>query len=75
MRRRLSEIAHMSIIGLILILALIGFLVWAITSLIPMDGRIKNLIVIVALIVCVLVVLNAFGLLDGLKSVSVPRIR
>jgi hypothetical protein len=63
----------MEILVLLVWLALIGFAAWALTTLIPMDATIARGIQIVALIICVLIVLQAFGLLTSLGTV--PRLR
>lgn len=47
---------------IIITLALFGLLVWAINQFIPMDGRFKNLINIVAIILVILYLLNVFWL-------------
>jgi hypothetical protein len=63
----------MDILVLLVWLALIGFAAWALTNFIPMDGRIAAGIQILAFIICVLIVLQAFGLLHSLGTV--PRLR
>lgn len=60
----------MSLIYLLLILALIGVITWAIITYIPMPQGIKTLIVIVAVVGCVLYVMGAFGVV--LPSMRVP---
>ena len=57
-------------IQLIVSIALIGLLVWAITTLIPMPANFSRAINVIALVIVVLLVLQAFGLVHG-----VPRIR
>lgn len=64
----------MSLIYLIIVLALVGLLVWAITNYVPMDSGIKKLIVIVAIVACVLYVLQVFGVLGAIDTVHVGRI-
>lgn len=59
---------------LFLYLAAIGVIVWAITTYIPMQQPIKNLILFVAIICAVVVVLQAFGLMHPLSQ-PVPRVR
>jgi hypothetical protein len=61
----------MSLITLILVLVCVGAVLWAINTYVPMDGKIKNLLNIVVIIVLVLWLLRAFGLLDALSSVTV----
>lgn len=60
-------------IGLILTLALLGLIAWAIVTYIPMPQPIKTLIVIVIVVFCILIVVNAFGLLN--YDVGIPRLR
>jgi len=50
---------------LIIALCVLGVLLWLINSFIPMDGKIKQVVNIVVLLVAVLVVLQAFGILPG----------
>jgi hypothetical protein len=55
----------MSIIGLILVIVLVGVLLWAVESFIPMAAPIKRLLQVVVVIVLILWLLQAFGLLGG----------
>lgn len=61
-------------IGLIVVVALLGFVTWAIVSLVPMPERIKQIVIVVAVICIVFYVLGAFGILP-LHDVSVPQLR
>lgn len=58
-----------ALVGLMLTLALIGVLAWAITTFIPMPPNIKMLIIVVCGIVCVLYALSFFGLLTGPNAI------
>ena len=49
-------------IQLIILLALAGLLVWALTTFIPMSPNFARLIQVVAIVLAVLYVLQAFGL-------------
>jgi len=60
----------MSIITLVIVIAIVGVIVWAVTTYLPMDPKFKTLIVVVAIIACALYALAAFGVLG---SVSLPR--
>lgn len=51
----------MSLIAVILILAVIGAIVWAVTTYIPMPRVVKGAIYVVALIVVLLWLLSLFG--------------
>ncbi len=61
-------------IHLLVGIALIGFIAWLIIALIPMDARIANIVVIVAIAIAVFYVLSAFGLLTGIDR-PVPQLR
>lgn len=63
----------MSLISLIIVLAVVGVIVWAITTYIPMDAGFKKLIFVVAIVASILYVLAAFGVLSGLGG-SLPRV-
>lgn len=54
----------MGLIGLILTIAVVGFLVWAIVTYIPMPELFSKVIIVVTVIVLVLYVLRAFGVAD-----------
>lgn len=60
-------------IGLILGLALVGFLTWLLVTKVPMHPFIKGLIVFVVCACCLIYVLNAFGV--GIPYIAVPTIR
>jgi hypothetical protein len=64
----------MNILTLLLVLVLIGVLIWAVTTYIPMDPGIKTLIRIVGVVLAVVYVLSAFGVFHGLSSVNVPQV-
>jgi hypothetical protein len=64
----------MSFLGLLLILAVIGVLAWAVVKFIPMPPNIATLIYVVAGIVAFLYVLQAFGLIAGLTALRVPTV-
>ena len=64
----------MSLIGLILALALIGFAIWCINSYPPMDPTVKRVLNVVVIIVVIIWLMSVFGLLDELRTVKVPRL-
>lgn len=64
----------MSLIGLIVAIAVLGLIVWGITTLIPMPEKFKQAIYVVAVIVLVLYLLSAFGLLGEIGSMRVPKV-
>lgn len=65
----------MPLITLFLVLIVIGVVVWAATTYIPMDGAIKTLIRIVGVIIAVVICLNAFGILSKFGGITVPSIK
>ena len=64
----------MSLIGLIIILAVIGVILWLVNTQVPMDANIKKVINVVVLIVVVLWLLQVFGLLDSVNNVHVGHV-
>lgn len=62
----------MPLFSVLIILALVGLLAWALTTYIPMPDGVKRLIIIVAIAVCVLWVLSLFGF--TLSSMPGPRV-
>lgn len=61
----------MSLITLLLVLIVVGFILWLINTYIPMDRKIKNILNIVVVILVVLWLLRAFGVLDSLNNVRI----
>jgi hypothetical protein len=59
-------------IELIVTIALVGLLVWGITTLIPMPPAFSKAIMVIGVVFCVLYVLSAFGLFH---MGAMPRIR
>jgi hypothetical protein len=51
----------MSLITLIVVLVVVGFLLWLIQTFIPMDPKVKLLLQVVVVVVLLLWVLRAFG--------------
>lgn len=56
------------LMNLMIGLALLGVLLWAINTCVPMDGKIKNIINVVFVIVAILFVLQTFGVVPGLNT-------
>ena len=61
----------MSIIHLLVVLIVVGFLLWLVNNYIPMAGSIKRILNIVVVIAVVLWLLNAFGVLNSLSNLRV----
>lgn len=65
----------MPVLTLLITLIVIGVITWAVTAFIPMDGNIKMLIRVVAVVIALFYILNAFGVIGGLSGVNVPRLK
>ena len=62
----------MPLIQVILILAIVGLLLWAITSIVPMDERIRKIIYVVAIVAVCLWLLNLiFGFGGNIQDIRV----
>lgn len=60
-------------LALLLYIAIIGLIAWALITLIPMPAQIHTVIIVVAVIASIVVTLHAFGI--GLPDPGVPRLR
>ncbi len=56
----------MPLINLLVTIVLVGVVLWAVNTYIPMDSKIKSILNFVVVIAVVLWLLQAFGLLAGL---------
>lgn len=63
----------MGLIELILVIAVIGLVVWAITALIPMPEPFKKAIYVVSVVVLAFYVLSSFGLLHGFHDIKIGK--
>jgi hypothetical protein len=61
----------MSLISLVIVLIVVGVLLWAANTYIPMDGKIKTIMNVVVVIAVVLWLLSAFGVLGSLDTIRV----
>lgn len=61
----------MSIITLIIVLVLVGVILWAINTYIPMQPNIKQILNIVVIIAVVLWLLSVFGILPDINAIRV----
>jgi hypothetical protein len=58
----------MSLIGLVLTLAIVGFILWLIVTYIPMPAPFKQIILVVVIIVVLLWLLSQFGVLGSFTA-------
>jgi hypothetical protein len=63
----------MPLINLVIVLIVVGVLLWAVNTYIPMDRKIKNILNIVVVIAVVVWLLRAFGVLESLGMIQVGR--
>lgn len=61
-------------ISLIITIAVLGLIVWAITTYVPMPNGFKQAIYVIAVICLVIFVLNAFGIWH-IQDAPVPQLR
>lgn len=61
----------MSLLNLVVALIVVGVLLWLVNAYIPMEATIKRILNFVVIIAVVLWLLGVFGLLDGLRAVTV----
>ncbi len=62
----------MGLIELIVMIAVMGLLVWAITTFVPMPEKFKQAIIVIAVVVLVIYVLQAFGLFKHFHDIKIP---
>jgi low temperature requirement protein LtrA len=55
----------MDIISVVVTLIIVGVILWAVNTFIPMDGKIKQILNVVVVIAVILWLLSGFGLLGG----------
>jgi hypothetical protein len=65
----------MSLLQLLIILILFGVLLWLFNAYVTIvDAKVKKLINIVVIVALVLLCLYAFGVLDAIRGVRVPKV-
>lgn len=64
----------MSILTIILVIVVVGVVLWAINTYLPMAPPIKNILNIVVILLLVVWLLSAFGLFDALGRVKVGKV-
>jgi len=61
----------MSILSIILVIVVVGVLLWALNSFVPMDSKVKSILNLVVVILLIVWLLRAFGLIGTLSSIRV----
>jgi hypothetical protein len=57
----------MSLISLVVTLIIVGVLLWLVNTMIPMDGKIKQILNVVVVIVVCLWLLQVFGVMNTIR--------
>ncbi len=65
----------MSLIGIIVALMVVGILLYLINTYVPMDAKIKNILNIVVVLIVVIWLLQVFGIIGYLNTVTVRPVR
>jgi hypothetical protein len=58
----------MTLLGLIVTLVVVGIVLWAVNTYVPMDAKIKQILNIAVVIIVILWLLQAFGLIAVLNQ-------
>lgn len=61
----------MPLINLVIVLIVVGVLLWAVNTYIPMDRKIKSILNVVVVIAVVVWLLRAFGVLQSLGAIHI----
>jgi hypothetical protein len=61
----------MSLISLVIVLLVVGILLWAVNTYIPMDRKIKSILNVVVVIVVVIWLLQVFGVMGPLDNIRI----
>jgi hypothetical protein len=61
----------MSLLSVLLVIIIVGVLLWAVNTYIPMDRKIKNILNIVVVVIVIVWLLKAFGLFSYLMNIQV----
>lgn len=61
----------MSLLSLLIVLAVVGFVLWLITQYIPMNETVKRIIVAVTVLILCVWLLQTFGVLGRMEQVRI----
>ena len=62
---------RLAIVIILITIVVVGILLWAINSFIPMEGRVKSILNVVVIIVLVLWLLQGFGIIGSVGNIHV----
>ena len=63
----------MPLINVVIVLIVVGVLLWLVNNYIPMASTIKSILNAVVVIAVVIWLLQAFGLMESLKSIRIGK--
>ena len=63
----------MPIIQLIIVLVVVGVVLWAINSFIPMQSTIKGILNLVVIIAVIIWLLSVFGLIGNISNIRIGK--
>ena len=61
----------MSLISVVVLLVVVGVILWLVNTYIPMDGKIKQVLNVVVLIVVCIWLLQSFGILNNVNDIRI----
>jgi len=61
----------MSLISLIIVLCVVGVILWAVNTYLPLDAKIKKILNIVVVIIVIIWLLQVFGLIGNLSQIRI----
>jgi hypothetical protein len=61
----------MPLLNVLIVLIVVGVILWLINNYIPMDRKIKSILNAVAVIFVIIWLLQVFGVLDSLKTLTI----
>ena len=61
----------MPLINLVIVLVVVGVILWAINSYIPMQANIKKVLNVVVIIAVIIWLLNVFGIIGNISAIRI----
>jgi hypothetical protein len=66
---------HMTLVGIVGVLVVVGLIMWLINTYIPMAAGIKSVLNIVVYLVVAVWLLQGFGIIGNVPGVRIPALR
>jgi hypothetical protein len=63
----------MGLIELIIVIAIVGVLLWAVNNYLPMDAKVKKILNVVVIVVLIIWLLSVFLPLTGFHDIRIGR--